>query len=175
MVQLTPIGSLRVSRHIIPSHNGFPNCSISHRPLLIYHRAFPSASASEIETHLTSVGVVKPQWRYTMYREHHFHSTTHEVLAVSGGAAKLCFGGLDNPERVVVEAGKGDVMVVPAGLAHALLEDRGGYQMVGSYPVEADQWDHCTGNEGQAAGERIRKLGWFARDPVYGDEGPVLE
>lgn len=93
---------------------------------------------------------------------------------MSDGAARLCFGGGNNPDRVEVEVEKGDVMIVPAGVAHAMLEDKGGFSMIGSYPVDADQWDHCTGSEGRAAEERIKKLKWFERDPVYGDEGPTL-
>lgn len=111
-----------------------------------------------------------------MYREHHFHSTTHEVLVVSRGSARLCFGGKDNPDRVEYQANRGDVMVVPAGLAHALLEDTSeggqGYEMVGSYPVGASQWDHCTATSGQDQSEverKIKDLRWFDKDPVYGD------
>lgn len=111
-----------------------------------------------------------------MYREHHFHSTTHEVLVVVKGSARLCFGGRDNPKRVEHDAEKGDLMVVPAGLAHAMLEDTsgGGFEMVGSYPVGAKNWDHCTSTE-RGVEERIAGLGWFELDPVYGDHGPVLE
>lgn len=113
-----------------------------------------------------------------MYREHHFHSTTHEVLVVSKGAARICFGGKENPERVEYEATSGDVMVIPAGLAHALLEDKGGFEMVGSYPIGADQWDHCTATSGEDMDEvdrRIRGLGWFTKDPIYGDQGPLVD
>ena len=56
-----------------------------------------------------------------MYSQSHFHSTTHEVLVVISGRAKLCFGGEENPERVEAELEKGDVMIVPAGVAHRLL------------------------------------------------------
>ncbi|KAI9163269.1 paxu protein [Paramyrothecium foliicola] len=174
---LTPLASLRVSRHQIPAGSKVPNTSIQHRPLLIYHGAFaaPAASASAIESHLSSVGVVAPQWRYTMYDTSHFHSTTHEVLCVSSGRARLCFGGEDNDGRVEPVVERGDVMVVPAGVAHRLLEDLdGGFQMVGSYPP-GQSWDMCYGAPGeQGAAERIRSLGWFRRDPVYGDDGPVL-
>lgn len=109
-----------------------------------------------------------------MYTQHHFHSTTHEVLVVCQGKGRICFGGPGNPDRVEIEAGKGDVMIVPAGLAHGLLEDMGGYQMVGSYPKGGEQWDHCTGGE-EGVEERIKALTWFERDPVYGDQGPVLD
>ena len=170
-----PLSSLRVSKHFIPAHAGFPNTSLHpHRPLMIYHDCLSSFSASNIESHLTKVGVVEPQWRYPMYRQHHYHSTTNEILAVHRGSATLCFGGGENPEKVVTDVKHGDVMILPAGVAHAMLEDHGGFQMVGGYPVGSNRWDHCVGKEGQEAEERIRAVGWFDRDPVYGDDGPVL-
>ena len=113
---LTPLKDLRVSSHQIPSFDRIPNTSIQKKPLLIYHCAFnASISASLIESHLTSVNVVSPQWRYTMFSQSHFHSTAHEVLSVTAGKAKLCFGSEDNPKRVELVVGKGDVMIVPAG------------------------------------------------------------
>jgi uncharacterized protein YjlB len=109
-----------------------------------------------------------------MYSTSHFHSTSHEVLAVFSGSAKLCFGGEENPQRVESVVEKGDVMVVPAGVAHRLLEDKGGFQMVGSYP-KGCHWDMCYGRKGEEEKvEAIKKLKWFERDPIYGDEGPVL-
>ncbi|CRK14265.1 hypothetical protein BN1723_010291, partial [Verticillium longisporum] len=79
--QLTALSSFRVSKHLIPAHNLIPNTSLQQKPLLLYHAAFPSSiTPSEIESHLASVAVVEPQWRYTMYTRTHFHSTTHEVL-----------------------------------------------------------------------------------------------
>ena len=110
-----------------------------------------------------------------MYQTSHFHSTTHEVLCVSSGKAKLCFGGEDNPNRTEAEVEAGDVMIVPAGVAHRLLKDHdGGFEMVGSYP-RGKQWDMCYGKPGEEDKvEGIAGMEWFARDPIYGDEGPTL-
>ena len=173
---LTALQDLRVSTYQIPALDLIPNTSIQKKPLLIYRSAFQqSVSAAAIETHLLSVGIVEPQWRYTMYSQSHFHSTAHEVLCVASGKARLCFGGEENPKRVETVLEKGDVMVVPAGVAHRLLEDmNGGFNMVGSYPT-GRSWDMCYGNEGEE--ERVKgiaSLGWFERDPIYGNEGPAL-
>ncbi|WVQ71340.1 hypothetical protein IAR50_000868 [Cryptococcus sp. DSM 104548] len=180
-MSITQLSSLRVSSHRIPRFASFPNTSLLGYPLLIYHSAFSPASstASSVEAHLRSVGVVEPRWRYTMYRQHHYHSTTHEVLVVTNGGAKLCFGGppeTANEGRVEVRVGRGDVMIVPAGVGHALLQDEGGFEMVGSYPKEAENWDMCTGQKEEkgAAWETIRGLKWFEKDPIYGEEGPAL-
>jgi uncharacterized protein YjlB len=77
-------------------------------------------------------------------------------------------------EPVVQE---GDVMIVPAGVGHRLLEemDGGGFEMVGSYP-KGCEWDMCYGRPGEEAKvEAIKDLVWFQTDPIYGDEGPVLD
>jgi uncharacterized protein YjlB len=176
MATLTPLAKLRVSTHRIARHGLTPNTSIQNKPLLIYHSAFaPSTTASNIESHLKSIAVVTPQWRYTMYPTTHFHSTTHEVLCISSGSAKLCFGGEDNPEKVTPTVSKGDVIIVPAGVGHRLLEEvEEPFEMVGAYP-KGCSWDMCYGKkeeEGKVKG--IEKVGWFERDPVYGDEGPVV-
>lgn len=175
--KLTPLNSLRVSRHQIPAHNLVPNTSIQHKPLMIYHSAFqPPVSASNIESHLSSIGAVAPQWRYTMYSTSHFHSTSHEVLGIASGKAKLCFGHEDNEKRIETVVEKGDVIVVPAGVAHRLLEDiEGGFEMVGCYPKGLN-WDMCYGKKGEESKvESIKKLPWFEKDPMYGDQGPALD
>lgn len=139
-LELTPKSSLKLSSHQIPAHNLIPNTSIQSHPLLVYHSCFPSsATPSNIESHLKSIGVIVPQWRYSMYQTTHFHSTTHEVLVISKGAATLLFGGEENPEKVEVKVEKGDAIIVPAGVGHRLLE--GDLEMVGSYPKEAKQWN----------------------------------
>ena len=174
---LKPLEEIQSSLYQIPSFGLIPNTSIQKKPLLIYRSAFHSSvSASIIESHLSTVGVVTPQWRYTMFSQSHFHSTAHEVLCVASGKAKLCFGGEGNPKRVESIVEKGDVIIVPAGVGHRLLEDvDGGFNMVGSYEM-GKQWDMCYGKQGEE--EKIKAigdLGWFQRDPIYGDEGPCLD
>jgi len=174
---LTPLSALNVTRVLIPRHNLIPNTSIQHRHLMIYHGCFPeSTTASAIESHLKSVGVVVPHWRYTMYSISHFHSTSHEVLCIASGRAKLCLGGEENPKRLEPEVQKGDVIIMPAGVSHRLLEDLSGdFLMIGSYPKGLN-WDMCYGREGEEHKvENIKDLKWFTRDPIYGDKGPALE
>lgn len=97
-------------------------------------------------------------------------------MAVTNGKARLCFGGEGNEGRVEPVVSKGDVMVVPAGVGHRLLDDlQGGFEMVGCYPP-GFHWDMCYGKEGEESQvEAIRDLKWLEKDPVYGDAGPVLE
>ena len=175
--KLTPLKDLKVLKHQIPAHGLVPNTSIQGKPLMIYKSAFPpNTSASEIESHLSSIGVVTPQWRFTMYSFDHFHSTSHEVLGIAAGKAKLSFGHLKNPKRVEEVVQKGDVIIMPAGVSHRILEDvDGGFSMVGCYPTGCN-WDMCYGKSGEEKKiDRIKDVAWFKRDPVYGDSGPTLE
>lgn len=176
----TPLSSLHLTTAFIPAHTPSHLPNNPARPLLIYHAAYPpSTPPSSLESHLRTHGLT-PQWRYTMYRETHYHSTTHEVLCVYRGRAKLLFGGEQNPARREVEVCAGDAMVVPAGVGHRLLEDLGesesgeAFAMVGSYPGDC-QWDMCFGREDEE--DKVRRAGevaWLERDPLYGEDGPAL-
>jgi uncharacterized protein YjlB len=173
-LSLTPLSSLRLSTHLIPSHHLIPNTSSHWYPLYIYHSAFsPSTPADTLESHLPQHGII-PQWRYTMYTTTHYHSTTHEVLCVFRGRAKLLFGGESNPGKVEAEVGAGDAIVVPAGVGHRLLEDtEGEFEMVGSYP-EGCSWDMCYGKEGEEEkAKSVVGVKWLEKDPLYGEDGPV--
>ena len=101
----------------------------------------------------------------------------HELLVVTEGSAELCFGGENNPGRVETEVSRGDVMIVPAGVAHRLLkegDDGVGFSMVGSYE-KGKSWDMCYGVEGEEEKvERIKDVGWWRKDPIYGDGGPAV-
>lgn len=64
---LTPLKELKVAKHQIPAHGLTPNTSIQNKPLLLYRNAFKmNTNASQIEEHLSKVGVVDPAWRYTV-------------------------------------------------------------------------------------------------------------
>src|SRR5437588_12963417 len=54
-------------------------------------------------------------WRDGVYSFPHYHSTSHEVLGVYRGSATLRLGG-ERGRNVAVQAG--DVIVIPAGVAH---------------------------------------------------------
>ncbi|EAS30439.3 cupin domain-containing protein [Coccidioides immitis RS] len=172
---VTPLSQVQITQRLIKPWDRIPNTSVQFKPLLIYHSAF-TGSASQISNHLKQVGAVKQQWIYSMYPTSHFHSSTHEVLSVVAGKAKLCFGHEENPDRFEPTVYKGDVIIVPAGVSHRLLEDLDGhFSMVGSYPPGKD-WDMCYGKVGEEEKiQSIGSLGWFSKDPLYGDQGPVLE
>lgn len=67
------------------------------------------------------------------------------------------------------------MIIIPAGVGHRLLDDfNSSFEMIGSYP-KGKSWDMCYGKAGEEGKvNSIKRLGWFQKDPLYGDEGPTL-
>lgn len=173
-LKLLPISSLSPRVLHLTDHGSFLN-SASGLPVVLYHPFDTSNQAldpSAVESHVSKNSFV-PQWRYPMFDFDHFHSTTHELLVPFRGTATLVLGGT---KRVDVQAG--DVLLLPAGVAHRAEKTDGDFCMVGSYPSGAKQWDTCRGGE-EGTEERIRGLGTGGvnMDPVYGQErnAPVTQ
>lgn len=112
-------------------------------------------------------------WRWTVYPYHHYHSTNHEVLGVSQGAARLMLGGEAGEE---FQVGVGDVIIIPAGVAHKRLDSSEDFQVVGAYPGGHEP-DLIASGEGDitAARQRIAGMVIPELDPVYGMNGPLLK
>ncbi len=112
-------------------------------------------------------------WRWTVYPYHHFHGTNHEVLGVARGEATLMLGGEHGREFHVVP---GDVLVIPAGVGHMLMEDVKGFQVVGGYPGGVEPDILLAGDPGlEVARERIAKVPLPGQDPLTGRDGPLFE
>ncbi|TRX94700.1 hypothetical protein FHL15_004472 [Xylaria flabelliformis] len=91
--------------------------------------------ASEVKLLLSDIGIVKPQWRATMYAMSHFYNTLHGVLTVTNGKAAICFGHEENPGKVTYTIEKGDLVIILAGVAHRLQMIPGeDFEIVGPYP-----------------------------------------
>src|SRR5690606_36521321 len=111
----------------------FPN---SRLPLLFYAAAVPREAASpERMEAVFAAGGWPPAWRASVFTFHHYHSTAHEVLGVAQGRALLMLGG---PQGRSFEVQAGDVIVIPAGVAHRRLESSDGFLVVGGYPPGQD-------------------------------------
>lgn len=112
-------------------------------------------------------------WRNGIYPYHHYHSTAHEVLALSRGQAEVQLGG---EQGITVALQAGDVVLIPAGVGHKNLGNSRNLLVIGAYPA-GQQWDLCRGEPG----ERPRVLQNIAnvplpdQDPIYGDNGPMHE
>ena len=145
----------------IPAAPPFPN---SRLPVLLYRAAVP-ADAASIEHAFAACGWSNA-WRDGIYRFHHFHSVAHEVLGIAAGHVAVRFGGPTGPE---VGLAAGDVVVIPAGVAHCNLREDGPLLVVGAYPGGA-RFDTLYGDPEayRAVASRAAAVSVPDRDPVPG-------
>ena len=166
------VGSPRVEAHCLGDDGTFPNNDAL--PLLVYRGAFrlPNGDpATAIEAVFEANGW-PPAWRFGVFDFHHYHSTAHEALGVLAGRARLQFGG---PEGPAVEAEPGDVIVIPAGVAHKCLE-ASGFRVVGAYPRGQDfDMNRGTPGERPATEANIARVPLPEADPVLGADGPLRQ
>ena len=150
--------------HRFADDGRFPNSAL---PLLVYRRALPPDPAA-MERAFAANGWSNP-WRNGVFGYHHFHSTAHEVLGVAAGEARVAFGGPSGRE-VAVRAG--DVVVIPAGVAHRNMGASNDFLVVGAYPGGAD-YDIRRGDpaEHAAAVRAIAAVPVPESDPVRGGGG----
>ena len=104
-------------------------------------------------------------WVDGVFDFHHFHSTSHEVLAVVAGSATLELGG---PQGRAFEVSAGDVVVLPAGTGHRRAAADGAFTVVGAYPAGQEDYDLLREAD-DAARERIAALGTPEADPLGAD------
>lgn len=139
----------------------FPNSAL---PLLVYRHALPpnpAAMERAFAAHDWSNG-----WRNGIFGFHHFHSTAHEVLGIASGEVRVAFGG-PRGQEVTVRAG--DVVVIPAGVAHRNMGQSADLLVVGAYPGGSD-YDIRRGDpaEHAAAVRAIAAVPLPVSDPVLG-------
>jgi uncharacterized protein YjlB len=154
-----------VIRHIEKDDGQFPNSSLF---VLIYKKVFGKCSASDFEK-IFEANDWKNSWRNGIYDYHHYHSITHEVLGVYEGMAKVQFGG---PSGIIETIEKGDVVIIPAGVAHKCVEAEKDFKCVGAYPDGKD-FDIKKGapSERPEADKNINDVPLPDKDPVYGAGG----
>jgi uncharacterized protein YjlB len=149
----------------------FPNSVL---PLLVYRQAFTTEAdrASIIEQYFSENDWTN-SWRNGVYSFAHYHSTTHEALGVYCGAATLRVGG-EHSSDVKVYAG--DVIVIPAGVAHQNVGASADFAVVGAYP-DGREWDLLRGHTGERPGadHNIAALPIPDNDPIYGAKGPLRQ
>ena len=112
-------------------------------------------------------------WQDGVYEYNHYHSNTHEVLGVYKGKTTLLLGGEGGLE---VEIEKGDVLLLPAGVAHQNLYSEKQVKCVGAYPngIKCDMKYGKT-PERPLADENIKKVSTSVKDPVFGSLRGISE
>ena len=149
-----------------------PNSAL---PLLVYRQAFAPDTpdlAATIEGRFARNNWTG-SWRASVFPFHHYHSTTHEVLAVYRGTATLQFGG-EKGRQFALKLG--DVVVIPAGVGHKRMESSLDFSVVGAYPGGRN-WDLLRGLPGERprADRNIAAVPLPDNDPIAGPGGPLTQ
>jgi len=160
-----------VETHTFADDGTVPNNTL---PLVVYRGALGSGGdrASRCEEMFAANGW-PGAWRNGIYGHHHYHSTAHEVLGVAAGSARVRLGG-ENGQTVELRAG--DVVVIPAGVAHRREAASADLLVIGSYP-NGQRPDICQAElsaHDKAAGN-VARVPLPAADPVTGRTDPLLD
>jgi uncharacterized protein YjlB len=105
-------------------------------------------------------------WDAGIFTYHHYHSVTYEVLGIYSGNATIQLGG-DNGPSVLLE--KGDVLVIPPGVAHKNLDGENDVGVIGAYP-DGKHYDMNFGKTGERPGtdQQIARVPVPAANPIGG-------
>ena len=143
-------------------------------PLIVYRCVLQTgAEAAEACMALFERNGWGGAWRNGIYAHHHYHSAAHEVLGIVVGSVRVRLGG-EHGRTMELQAG--DVVVVPAGVAHKNEGASLDLVVVGAYPIGQNPDMRTPGTRDY---ER-----WVAQiaavplpecDPVYGMHGPLIE
>lgn len=139
-------------------------------PVVVYRAALPDGWSSDFEAAFARndwTGI----WRDGVFDYQHYHVSTHEVLGIGRGRARLLIGG---PDGRAIDVVKGDCLVLPAGTGHLNLGSSSDFQVVGAYP-EADEADIQTRASTSVMLETIASLPIPKTDPLLGHRGALLE
>jgi uncharacterized protein YjlB len=139
-------------------------------PLLIYKKAWEEMDAEEIAALFKKNGWHKT-WTDSIYPFHHYHSNTHEVLAICKGKCTVEAGG-ENGSLLLVE--QGDVLFLPAGVSHKNLESSPDFTCVGAYPEDIEYDMHYGKGERPQTEPAIQKVPLPQKDPITGSREPLL-
>jgi len=162
-----------IASHILEDDGIFPNNQ--NLPVLVYKGALHLHPAAEPETllDLFNKNGWTNGWKDSIYAYHHYHSITHEVLGVFCGVADIQLGG---DEGICVEVNRGDVILIPAGVAHKNLNSSTDFLCVGAYPDGKDyDINYGKSEERASAIENIKNVPFPEKDPVYGSAGGLTE
>jgi len=166
----------RLTVQTLPDDGAYPNNA--RLPLLVYQAAvrLPQADPAATFEALFETHGWGGTWRNGVYGFYHYHSTAHEALGVYRGSTRVQLGGEDGP---VFEIYPGDVLILPAGVAHKNLGATGQQAclgIVGAYPVgQRPDMNYGRAGERPRVDKEIARVPLPTADPVYGTQGPLVE
>jgi len=160
----------KIYHELIPPNGNFPNNA--HLPVLLYNSVLEleNGNPEKVVEQIFEGNMWGNPWVNGIFNYHHYHSITHEVLAVLSGTCIVALGG-SNEKKYHLE--KGDVLILPAGVAHKNISSSADFKCMGAYPggVSYDL-KHGKADEKQEAEKNIQKVPVPEKDPVYG-KGPL--
>ncbi len=162
----------KVIHQIISRNELFPNNDDF--PLLIYKQAFDVAAAipEQLQNHLKDNQWLN-SWVDGIYDYHHYHSNTHETLVIISGHCTVQMGG-DAGSSYEVHAG--DVIIIPAGVAHKRLSGSADFKCIGAYPEGIEpNMNYGKKEEHPEVDKSIHSIGLPAYDPIFGKKGLLFE
>ncbi|KAM0415850.1 hypothetical protein ACHAPT_013210 [Fusarium lateritium] len=163
------------------------HCPNNVLPVLVYRGVLPKPHDETSTTMLLESHGWTKKGTWGTIAVKHFHPNTHECYGVFQGDSELIFGaggGDDEDAGVKCHVRAGDVVVVPAGVAHASVEreEKGKdesekYRYIGVYPDGSPKWRSELGKtplgEGRELFDEIGGVPMPREDPVRGYGGPL--
>ena len=163
---------MKAQKFFVKDDGVFPNNPL---PILFYRKVLdlPGLFPGLAVRRLFQKNDWSNNWKQGIYTYHHYHSITHEVLGVCKGETLLLLGG---EQGITLYIEEGDVLVIPAGVAHMNLGKENDVICVGGYP-NGKEYDMNYGkaDERPAADENISSISLPQTDPVFGKNGDLLK
>lgn len=157
--------------YILRDNGIFPNSKL---PALLYKAVLqlPFVLAASSAEGLFKKNGWGNNWTGGIYTYHHYHSITHEALAIVKGKTSLQLGGDDG---VTITIEKGDVIIIPAGIAHKNTGNEYDVTCVAGYPG-GQTFDVNNGRPGERpiTDKNIAEVPLPDTDPVFGAKGELL-
>lgn len=164
------ITNIHVDTYRCKRNKNFPNSKL---PVLVYKTClelpkFKNKSVKIVQD-IFGRNDWSNSWRNGIYDFHHYHSNTHECMAIVQGSAKVIFGG---PKGTSVKIETGDVIILPAGVGHKCVQHSDDFLCVGAYPQGKDyDMNYGKSSEFDGALKKIKTVPLPSKDPVFGKEG----
>ena len=170
MMEIADIKSPDIQRFRLKDDGKFPNSKLQ---VILYKGILhlPSLFPAPVVRQLLRKNNWRNFWKSGIYEYHHYHSNTHEVMTVIKGKTTLQIGG-PKGKKITIE--KGDVLIIPAGVAHKNLKRENDVTCIGAYP-NGKKYDMNYGKEEERrkADKHILKVKLPLKDPVFGKEGGI--
>jgi len=164
--------ALTIEEHLFTDDGDVPNNP--HLPLIVYRGVLETGPrAADACEALFTGNDWSAAWVDGIYAHHHYHSTAHDALGIAAGSVRVRLGGESGK---TMELRAGDVVVIPAGVAHKSEEASTDLVVVGAYPGgRTPDMRRPGAQERERARRNITEVALPACDPVYGTSGPLFE